>query len=89
MTFYTYLWMLGGELIKMKGGHPTKGSYWFPAYNSTEGVRALEFVKGQVNADIKPQKEHFWGKEFFDRKFAVMLEALQNHARDYYNVTTP
>jgi multiple sugar transport system substrate-binding protein len=89
MTFYPYLWMLGGELIKMNGGHSTKGSYWFPAYNSSEGVRALEFVKSQVNAGIKPQKEHFWGKEFFDRKFAVMLEALQNHARDYYNVTTP
>jgi multiple sugar transport system substrate-binding protein len=27
--------------------------------------------------------------EFLDRKFAVMLEALQNHVRDDYNVTTP
>ena len=24
--WYPYLWMLGGEIIKMKGGHPTKGS---------------------------------------------------------------
>jgi multiple sugar transport system substrate-binding protein len=89
MTFYPYLWMLGGEIVEWKTGHPTKGSYWFPAYNSTEGERALEFIKQQVNAGIKPQKEHYWGKEFFDRKFAVMLEALQNHVNDYYNITTP
>jgi multiple sugar transport system substrate-binding protein len=89
MTFYPYLWMLGGEIVEWKTGHPTKGSYWFPAYNSTEGERALEFIKQQVNAGIKPQKEHYWGKEFFDRKFAVMLEALQNHVHDYYNITTP
>jgi multiple sugar transport system substrate-binding protein len=34
----------------------------------------LEFIKAQVNAGIKPQKTHFWGKEFADRKFAVMIE---------------
>jgi multiple sugar transport system substrate-binding protein len=79
MSFYPYLWMLGGDIIKEKDGHPTKGTYWFPAYNGTEGVRALEFIKDQVNAGIKPQKQHFWGKEFLDRKFAVMLEALQHH----------
>jgi multiple sugar transport system substrate-binding protein len=79
ISFYPYLWMLGGELVEWKSGHPTKGSYWFPAYNSTEGVRALEFIKEQVNAGIKPQKNHYWGKEFLDRKFAVMLEALQHH----------
>lgn len=79
MSFYPYLWMLGGEIVEWKSGHPTKGSYWFPAYNSTEGVRALEFIKEQVNAGIKPQKNHYWGKEFLDRKFAVMLEALQHH----------
>ena len=50
MSFYPYLWMLGGEIVEWKSGHPTKGSYWFPAYNSTEGVRALEFIKEQVNA---------------------------------------
>jgi hypothetical protein len=38
--------------------------YWFPGYNSTEGVKALEFVRDQIDAGIKPQKEHFWGKEF-------------------------
>jgi multiple sugar transport system substrate-binding protein len=77
--WYPYLWMLGGSVIEIRSGHPTKGSYWFPAYNGTEGVRALQFIKDQVDAGIKPQKEHFWGKEFLDRKFAVMIEALQNH----------
>src|SRR5215217_5568612 len=77
--WYPYLWMLGGDIVKQKSGHPTKGTYWFPGYNSTEGVKAMEFIKDQVDAGIKPQKEHFWGKEFLDRKFAVMIEALQNH----------
>ncbi len=76
---YPYLWMLGGDIIAQKPGHPTKGDYWFPIYNSSKGVRALEFIKAQIDAGIKPQKNHFWGKEFLDRKFAVMLEALQNH----------
>ncbi len=79
IEFYPYLWMLGGEIIGQKSGHPTKGNYWFPTYNSSQGVRALEFIKAQIDAGIKPQKNHFWGKEFLDRKFAVMLEALQNH----------
>jgi multiple sugar transport system substrate-binding protein len=77
--WYPYLWMLGGNIVENRPGHPTKDLYWFPTYNSTEGVRALEFIKDQVNAGIKPQKEHFWGKEFLDRKFAVMIEALTNH----------
>jgi multiple sugar transport system substrate-binding protein len=79
IEFYPYLWMQGGEIIKQKPGHPTKGTYWFPAFNGTEGVKALEFIKAQIDAGIKPQRQHFWGKEFLDRKFAVMLEALQNH----------
>ena len=79
MSFYPYLWMLGGAIVETRPGHPTKGHYWFPGYNDTEGVRALEFIKGQIDAGIIPQKEHFWGKEFLDRKFAVMLEALQHH----------
>ena len=79
VSFNPYLWMLGGEVVEWKSGHPTKGSYWFPAYNSTEGVKALGFIKAQVDAGIKPQTDHFWGKEFLDRKFAVMLEALQHH----------
>src|SRR5919197_688554 len=72
--WYPYLWMLGGDILVQKDGHPTKGTYWFPAYNSSSGVRAIEFLKEQVDAGIKPQKNHFWGQEFADRKFAVMLE---------------
>ena len=79
IEFYPYLWMLGGQIVKQKTGHPTKGTYWFPAFNDTEGVKALSFLKEQIDAGIKPQREHFWGKEFLDRKFAVMLEAVQNH----------
>lgn len=45
MSFYPYLWMLGGAIVESKPGHPTKGNYWFPGYNGTEGVRALEFIK--------------------------------------------
>jgi multiple sugar transport system substrate-binding protein len=87
--WYPYLWEVGGEIIKLKSGHPTKGTYWFPAYNSSEGVKAISFIKAQIDAGIKPQREHSWGKEFLDRKFAVMIEALQNHVRNDYNVTTP
>jgi multiple sugar transport system substrate-binding protein len=58
----------------MKSGHPTKDSYWFPAFNSTEGVKAMNFIKQQVDAGIKPQKNHYWGQEFLNRKFAVMIE---------------
>jgi len=72
--WYPYLWMLGGEIVKQKSGHPVKGTYWFPTYNSTEGVKALEFLRDQVKAGIKPQINHFWGQEFADKKFAVMLE---------------
>jgi len=72
--WFPYLWMLGGEIVKQKSGHPQKGTYWFPAYNSTQGVQALEFLRDQVKAGIKPQINHFWGKEFADKKFAVMLE---------------
>ena len=79
IDFYPYLWMLGGDIIGLKSGHPSKGSYWFPTFNSSAGVRALGFIKAQLEAGIKPQKNHYWGNEFLDRKFAVMLEALQNH----------
>src|SRR5919112_1250153 len=74
MSFYPYLWMLGGEIVERRDGHPSKGIYYYPVYNSTEGVMALEFIKEQVHAGIKPQVKHFSGKEFADRKFAVMLE---------------
>ncbi len=76
--WYPYLWMLGGDIIKQKSGHPTKGTYWFPAYNSSAGVKAMEFIKAQVNAGIKPQKIPIGIREadyeFANRKFAVMIE---------------
>ena len=34
----------------------------------------MNFIKQQVDAGLKPQKNHFWGHEFLDRKFAVMIE---------------
>jgi len=86
--WYPYLWMLGGDILKLKDDHPSKGSYWFPAYNSSQGVRALEFLKDQVDAGIKPQKNHFWGIEFLDRKFAVMIEALQHHISEKFPITS-
>jgi multiple sugar transport system substrate-binding protein len=72
--WYPYLWMLGGEILQLRQGHPTKGGYWFPSYNSSAGVRAMEFLKQQVDAGIEPQKEHSWGLEFANRTFPVMLE---------------
>jgi len=72
--WYPYLWMLGGEILELHEGHPTRGVYWFPSYNSSEGIRAMEFLKGQVDAGIKPQEEHYWGGEFANRSFAVMIE---------------
>src|SRR5918999_1579142 len=72
--WYPYLWMLGGEILELREGHPTKGVYWFPSYNISEGVRAMEFLKRQVDAGIKPQKEHHWGDEFANRTFPVMIE---------------
>ncbi len=67
--------MLGGEILELRQGHPTKGVYFFPSYNSSEGVEALEFLKRQVvEAGIEPQEEHSWGAEFTNRSFAMMLE---------------
>jgi multiple sugar transport system substrate-binding protein len=72
--WYPYLWMLGGEILELREGHPTKGVYWFPSYNSSEGLRAMEFLKQQVDAGIKPQEQHSWGAEFANRIFPVMIE---------------
>jgi multiple sugar transport system substrate-binding protein len=72
--WYPYLWMLGGEILELREGHPTKGAYWFPSFNSSQGVKAMEFLKQQVDAGIKPQKEHSWGAEFANRTFPVMIE---------------
>ena len=72
--WYPYLWMLGGNILEQREGHPTKGTYWFPTYNNTKGVKALQFIKDQLDAGISPQKNHSWGEEFVNRTFAVMLE---------------
>ena len=49
-----------------------KGSYWFPAYNSTEGVKALQLFRQLIDADVKPITINF-EKEFADKKYAAML----------------
>jgi multiple sugar transport system substrate-binding protein len=70
-VWYPYLWMLGGSIVENRPGHPTKDSYWFPSYNSTNGVNALEFLKKQTDIGLKPQSRI--DDQFVDRKFAVML----------------
>lgn len=70
--WYPYLWMLGGEIIKQKSGHPTKGSYWFPAFNSTKGLKALEFFKDVINTGITPQTQNF-ESNFANRKFVIYI----------------
>ena len=70
--WYPYLWMGGGEILQLRQGHPTKEVYWFPTYNSSQGVQALEFLKRQIDAGIKPQSMPA-EKEFVDKNFAVML----------------
>ena len=47
---------------------------WFPTSNISAGLNALSCIQDQVNAGIKSQKEHYWGKEFTDRNLAVMIE---------------
>ncbi|MFL6499004.1 MAG: extracellular solute-binding protein, partial [Nitrososphaera sp.] len=70
--WYPYLWMLGGEILELREGHPTKGVYWFPSYNSSEGVTALEFLKRQVDAGIEPQDRPYLDAAFVNRNFSVM-----------------
>ena len=70
--WYPYLWMLGGEILELREGHPTKGVYWFPSYNSSEGVRAMEFIKRQVDAGVEPQERQL-EKAFANKNFSVML----------------
>jgi len=69
--WYPYLWMLGGSIVESRSGHPTKGIYWFPGYNSTEGVQALGFIKKQIDIGLKPQTT--LDIQFVDGKFPVML----------------
>ncbi|MGD2176334.1 MAG: extracellular solute-binding protein [Anaerolineae bacterium] len=66
--WFPYLWMQGGEILEEREGK------FYPIYNSPEGVEALQFLADQVEAGVEPQTDHFWGQEFADKKFAVMLE---------------
>jgi multiple sugar transport system substrate-binding protein len=73
--WYPYLWMLGGQILDYKDGHPTRGSYWFPVFNSSQGIRAMEFLKEQVSAGIKPQTNALHqAQDFINRKFAVSID---------------
>ena len=72
--WFPYLWMLGGDIVQLKEGHPTKGTYWFPTYNSTEGVQALGFIKDQVDAGVKPDSLPASDSlEFAKKKIAMIL----------------
>ena len=73
--WYPYLWMLGGDILVQKDGHPTKGTYWFPAYNSTAGIKAAEFVKDEVAAGIKPILSNVsgWDRDFINRRTAILM----------------
>jgi multiple sugar transport system substrate-binding protein len=67
--------MLGGDILEYKDNHPKRGNYWFPTYNSSQGVRALEFLRDQVKVGIKPQVEALHqAQDFANRKFAVSLD---------------
>jgi multiple sugar transport system substrate-binding protein len=84
--WYPYLWMLGGTIVESKSGHPTKDTYWFPSYNSSEGVQALGFIKKQLDIGLKPQTT--LDIQFVDRKFAVMLSGswMPSIFRDWQSV---
>ena len=43
--WYPYLWGLGGEIIKQRSGHPTKGAYWFPATMVQQGLKPWNLSK--------------------------------------------
>ena len=73
--WYPYLWMLGGQILEYKEGHPSRGSYWFPAFNSSQGIRALEFLREQVSVGVRPQINALHqAQDFIDRKFAVSID---------------
>lgn len=84
--WYPYLWMLGGTIVESRSGHPTKDTYWFPSYNSSEGVQALGFIKKQLDIGLKPQTT--LDIQFVDRKFAVMLSGswMPSIFRDWQSV---
>jgi len=65
--WYPYLWMLGGEIIEKKDGK------WYPAYYSKAGIVALQFLRDQVEAGIRPLVGHRWGERFANRKYVTWL----------------
>jgi multiple sugar transport system substrate-binding protein len=74
--WYPYLWMQGGDILKLKDGHPTKGKYWFPAFNDTKGIKALEFFKDVINTGIAPfsgLKSENFESNFANRKFVIYI----------------
>ena len=56
--------MQGGEIIRQKEGHPIKGIYWSLAFNGTEGVKALEFIKNKLTQELS-QKNNICGVKNF------------------------
>ena len=72
--WFPYLWMLGGDIVQLRGGHPTKGTYWFPIYNGTEGIQALGFIRDQIDAGIKPDRLQTSDRdEFAQKRIAMMI----------------
>lgn len=74
--WFPYLWMLGGDIVELRDGHPTKGTYWFPTYNSSEGIQALGFIRDQINAGIKPARPPGNGSldhDFAQKRIAMLL----------------
>jgi len=66
--WFPYLWMNGGEILEQEDGE------YYPAFYGEAGVKALTFLRDQVEAGIRPQVQHQWGQEFADKRFAVMIE---------------
>lgn len=79
--FFPYLWMNGGKILEKRDGK------WYPAFHKEAGIKALTFIKRQVEAGIKPQKQHFWGQEFADKRYAVMLEGSWLAGKFSKNIT--
>jgi multiple sugar transport system substrate-binding protein len=63
----------GRTIVESRPTHPTKEIHWFPVYNSTEGVRALDFIKDQIAAGIKPQQKLFDTAFAQNKSFVIML----------------
>ena len=60
--WYPYLWMLGGDIVERRAGHPTKDIYWFPAYNSSEGVQASSISRRSGRCRNSSPEKPFLGR---------------------------